>query len=64
MQFSKFGEKFIQNSPILQLMDDLGNALNSDTPINMLGGGNPANIPEVSQRIMQCINKSLPTVRQ
>ncbi|MPW73980.1 valine--pyruvate transaminase [Moraxella catarrhalis] len=48
MQFSKFGEKFIQNSPILQLMDDLGNALNSDTPINMLGGGNPANIPEVS----------------
>ncbi|MFB6348500.1 valine--pyruvate transaminase [Moraxella sp. ZJ142] len=48
MKFSNFGQKFTKDSPILQLMDDLGNALNSPTPVNMLGGGNPANIPEVS----------------
>lgn len=48
MQFSAFGEKFTQNTGILQLMDDLGEALNSDQPINMLGGGNPARIAEVN----------------
>ena len=49
MQFSKFGEKFTKNSGILQLMDDLGNALNSEQSINMLGGGNPARIDTVNQ---------------
>ena len=48
MQFSAFGEKFTQHSGILQLMDDLGDALKSDKPINMLGGGNPAKIAEVN----------------
>ena len=48
MQFSAFGQKFTRNSGILQLMDDLGNALNSDQPVNMLGGGNPARIAEVN----------------
>lgn len=48
MILSKFGKKMTQKSGILQLMDDLGNALNSDRPINMLGGGNPAVIPEVN----------------
>lgn len=48
MQFSAFGEKFTRNSGILQLMDDLGNALNSDRPVNMLGGGNPARIEAVN----------------
>ena len=48
MQFSRFGQKFTRNSGILQLMDDLGNALNSDKPVNMLGGGNPARIAEVN----------------
>lgn len=49
MRFSKFGEKFTKNSGILQLMDDLGRALSSDKPINMLGGGNPAVIDEVNR---------------
>lgn len=56
MDFSVFGQKFTKNSGILQLMDDLGNALNSDKPINMLGGGNPANIVKVNdayQKILQ-----------
>lgn len=48
MNFSKFGQKFTQNSGILQLMDDLGKALASDQPINMLGGGNPASIDAVN----------------
>ena len=48
MQFSAFGEKFTQHSGILQLMDDLGDALKSDKPVNMLGGGNPARIAEVN----------------
>ncbi|MCP1771363.1 valine--pyruvate aminotransferase [Neisseria perflava] len=49
MQFSNFGQKFTQHSGILQLMDDLGNALNSDKPVNMLGGGNPARIAAVNE---------------
>lgn len=49
MNFSNFGKQFTQNSGILQLMDDLGNALNSDKPINMLGGGNPAYIDSVNE---------------
>ncbi|MDK4537540.1 valine--pyruvate transaminase, partial [Kingella kingae] len=48
MQFSQFGQKFTQKTGILQLMDDLGNALNSDKPMNMLGGGNPARLDEVN----------------
>lgn len=57
MQFSKFGQKFTQKSGILQLMDDLGNALASDKPINMLGGGNPARIPEVNETYNRVMNE-------
>lgn len=55
MKFSKFGEKFTKNSGILQLMDDLGNALNSPNPVNMLGGGNPAVIDEVNRAYQQTL---------
>lgn len=55
MQFSKFGQKFTQNSGILQLMDDLGDALKSDKPVNMLGGGNPARIDAVNEIFLQTI---------
>ena len=47
MQLSKFGTKFTQQSGINQLMVDLGEAYNSNHPdLCMLGGGNPAFIPE------------------
>ncbi len=47
MIFSKFGNKFTRPNGITQLMDDLGKANSSDDPdIVMLGGGNPAIIPE------------------
>lgn len=53
MKFSKFGQKFTQPTGISQLMDDLGDALKSDQPINMLGGGNPARIEAVNEIFLQ-----------
>ncbi len=55
MKFSKFGQKFTKDSAILQLMNDLGDALNSDKPVNMLGGGNPASIPELNAVYQQTL---------
>ena len=46
---SKFGSKFGGPSGITGLMEDLGNALNSDSEMIMMGGGNPAHIPEVEE---------------
>ncbi len=37
------------NSGIVQLMDDLGNALSTNRDMLMMGGGNPSHIPEVQQ---------------
>ena len=53
MKFSKFGQKFIQPTGISQLMDDLGDALKSDQPVNMLGGGNPAKIDAVNELFLE-----------
>ncbi|WP_299189273.1 valine--pyruvate transaminase [uncultured Psychrobacter sp.] len=53
MKFSKFGQKFTQPTGISQLMDDLGDALKSDQPVNMLGGGNPARIDAVNEVFLQ-----------
>jgi valine--pyruvate aminotransferase len=49
MKFSKFGKRFTRQTGAWQLMDDLGSAMASDDPVMMLGGGNPAHIPEVLQ---------------
>ena len=47
MKLSKFGSKFTRQSGINQLMVDLGEAYNSNHPdLCMLGGGNPAFVPE------------------
>jgi valine--pyruvate aminotransferase len=49
-QYSKFGQKFTQYSGITQLMYDLGKANHSDDEnIIMLGGGNPALVPEAHE---------------
>jgi len=53
MQFSKFGQKFTAQTGILQLMADLGEALNSEQPMLMLGGGNPAQIPQIQLTLRQ-----------
>jgi len=47
MNVSQFGEKFVRSCGILQLMDDLGNALAGGEEMIMLGGGNPSRIPQV-----------------
>jgi len=47
MKLSKFGEKLTAKTGILELMEDLGNALHGKQKMLMLGGGNPARIPEV-----------------
>lgn len=46
MKLSNFGEKLTNKSGILELMDDLGNALQKGG-MYMLGGGNPAHIPQM-----------------
>ena len=56
MKYSVFGEKFRHNSGITQLMDDLGEAMAKGNTL-MLGGGNPAHIPEVQQRFRSHMEK-------
>ncbi len=48
MQFSIFGERLAGPSGIGELMDDLGHALAGGGDIKMLGGGQPAKIPELT----------------
>jgi valine--pyruvate aminotransferase len=48
-QFSEFGRHLGSGSGIEELMDDLGHALASGGPdLKMLGGGQPARIPEMN----------------
>ena len=60
MKFSKFAKKLTDHSGISLLMEDLGNAMAGDENVLMLGGGNPAHLPEMQaffqdrmQRIME-----------
>lgn len=45
--FSLVGQKLAGHSGILELMDDLGRATALDPGMRMLGGGNPAAVPEM-----------------
>ena len=49
MKVSKFGEKIKRRSGISQLMVDMGEGLKAGKDVLMLGGGNPAHIPEVDK---------------
>ncbi len=65
MRLSAFGEKFAGQSGIVELMDDLGVALNENPEAIFMGGGNPAHIPEADalfKRHLQTILDS-PTAR-
>ncbi len=53
MALSKFGQHFSAESGIVDLMDDLGKALNVDPDLLFLGGGNPAQIDEFEDIIAQ-----------
>jgi len=55
MKISKFGQKIAYQSGIGQLMEDLGEALAKGQDMLMLGGGNPAHIPDVEQHFRSSI---------
>lgn len=58
MNLSNFGTKFTQPNGITQLMDDLGKANQSNNKnIVMLGGGNPALIPEAHSIFVEELQK-------
>lgn len=59
MKVSRFGQKIATTSGIGQLMDDLGDALSQGRDILMLGGGNPAHIPEVQKYFRDSMVKVL-----
>ena len=56
MEFSRFGDKFARYSAITQLMDDLNQGLQDPNAI-MLGGGNPAHIPEMVEFFNQRVQE-------
>ena len=58
MNLSAFGKKFVGDAGITTLMDDISSALSSGRDTIMMGGGNPANIPEI-EAIMRQRLKSL-----
>ena len=47
MKLSQFGQKFSESAGIVDLMDDLGSALNENPEMIFMGGGNPGRIPKV-----------------
>lgn len=48
MKISTYSQKYLGDCGILQLMADLGEGV-SNSDVIMLGGGNPAHIPEVQE---------------
>lgn len=57
MKFSRFATRFSSQSGIVQLMDDLGNAMAGNTDVLMLGGGNPSHIPGVQQYLRDSLHR-------
>jgi valine--pyruvate aminotransferase len=59
MRLSSFGVRFTKESGILRLMDDLGEALEAGGKMLMLGGGNPARIPEMEAKFREHMHRLL-----
>ena len=59
MNVSLFGEKFVRDCGILQLMDDLGNAMAGGQDMIMLGGGNPSRIPQVEACLRERMERGM-----
>jgi len=59
MEVSRFGRKIAETSGIGQLMEDLGIAYSDGRNILMLGGGNPAHIPDVQKYFRSSMEKLL-----
>jgi valine--pyruvate aminotransferase len=58
MKFSQFSQKFSGDCGILRLMDDLGQAAQRADVI-MLGGGNPAHIPQIQAAVRERMERIL-----
>ena len=56
---SKFGRKIAEAGGISRLMDDLGEALAAGRDMLMLGGGNPAHIPEMQEHFRESVQRLL-----
>ncbi len=59
MNVSRFGRKVAAQSGIGKLMDDLGSSRCSKDQVFMLGGGNPAHIPEVERHFRRSMEAML-----
>ncbi|UPW18701.1 valine--pyruvate transaminase [Agarivorans sp. TSD2052] len=59
MTYSDFGNKFTRHAGITQLMDDLDEGIRAGDEMIMLGGGNPAQIPEMTEIFEQHLRTSL-----
>jgi len=53
VKLSVFGKKFTGESGIVELMDDLGNALNENPDMIFMGGGNPGRLMEMEAIFQQ-----------
>ncbi len=51
LKLSAFGQRFTRDTGALELMDDLGNAMNDAGGTLMLGGGNPGRVPAVMAKL-------------
>ena len=58
-EFSRIGRKLTARSGILELMDDLGRAMTTEPHLRMLGGGNPAVVPEMQALLRQRMRELL-----
>lgn len=56
MRFSQFAKRYQQRTGTVQLMEDLGRAQRARGPIYMLGGGNPAHIPEAELQFREAMS--------
>ena len=59
MDFSRFGQFLSSGSGILTLMDDIDQSLADSSNMHLLGGGNPARIPQVQETFRSAMTSLL-----
>jgi valine--pyruvate aminotransferase len=64
VKLSKFGKKFARGAGIVELMEDLGAALNENPDMIFMGGGNPARIAPMEAIFKQQFEKVLANTEQ
>jgi valine--pyruvate aminotransferase len=64
MKLSAFGQKFAGKSGIVELMDDLGEALHSNPDMLFMGGGNPSRLMDVEVVFQQRLEALMHDPRQ